>query len=401
MEKAIQKSNQQAQPLPAQKWARRVDFFALSVWLAFSLLLAASSYVMYGVDFRGYYAAARVFLAGGNPYDYHQVARVLLSVTGKMGNNPYFYPPWFVWLFIPLAGLPFQAARALWMLVNLLAWSLGLWKLGEFIAWPAAGWKRYVLFILATFAFAWLTWIFEQAGILIFAILVGLLFSIRAQKWVLTGVLLSLLLVKPNVTLLVAGALCLWLVLNHHWKPVWVFLGVSAALLVTSTLLMPGWYQPFFAPGFGQGLRYTLDGPDKIGFARILTTLPYWLGTLGLAGRLAWSIYAVCAAGALLILFLTVRTSKSLVTVTSVALLASFIATPYALQYDYPALVIVLFGALSTLAAKRAGRLAGYALAGLVCSQRLWLQDLSGGFWIVIGLTLLQAWAYYISIREA
>jgi hypothetical protein len=154
----------------AHNWARRVDFFALAAWLSLGVWLAVVSFLLYGVDFRGYCAAAHVLLSGGNPYDYHQIAPVLLRITGEMGNNPYYYPPWFAWFFTPLAPLPFPIARAVWMIFNLVIWNLGLWNLGKIVKWPAKGWRLYAFYCLATFSFAWITWRYEQAGILIFAI---------------------------------------------------------------------------------------------------------------------------------------------------------------------------------------------------------------------------------------
>jgi len=120
-------------------WARRLDFFTLATWWILGVWLAVISFVLYGMDFRGYYAAARVLLAGGNPYDYQQVAHVLLEITGEMGNNPYYYPPWFAWFFIPFVVLPFQIARAAWMVFNLVIWNLGLWNLGKIFNWPSRG----------------------------------------------------------------------------------------------------------------------------------------------------------------------------------------------------------------------------------------------------------------------
>src|SRR5512134_970651 len=127
------------------QWTKRFDFSMLSAWLVLSLILAFTAFVWFGVDFRGYYAAVRVLMAGGNPYDYRLVAQVLLDVTGEMGNNPYYYPPWFAWLFIPLTYLPFQIARIIWMAVNVLIWNIGLWQLGKIIGWPPKGWKLYAL----------------------------------------------------------------------------------------------------------------------------------------------------------------------------------------------------------------------------------------------------------------
>jgi hypothetical protein len=126
-------------------WTRRFDFFALTTWLCLGLGLAVVSFILYGMDFRGYYAAARVLAAGGNPYDYQQVAPVLLQVTGEMGNNPYYYPPWFAWFFLPLIMLPFRVARIVWMAFNLVLWNISLWHLGKMFKWPPAGWRRYTL----------------------------------------------------------------------------------------------------------------------------------------------------------------------------------------------------------------------------------------------------------------
>ena len=379
----------------SQKRKNRLDFLALVSWLLISLGLATISYMWGGTDFRGYYAAARVFITGGNPYDYHQVAQVLLSVTGRMGNNPYYYAPWFVWLFIPLTLLPFQIARAVWMLLNLLAWNFSLWKISRIINWPQKGWRQYLFFILSTFTFAWITWIFEQASILVFAILVALLFSIRNQKWGLSGLLLSFLLIKPNITLVVVATICLWLISNEQWKPIKAFGSWLVILLTITTLLTPTWYRPFFEPGFGQGLSIDLDGPNKLGATRFFTTIFDWLAILGIKDTLSWFTYGICAILGFILLYWIVRHSKSLMEVTSVALLVSYFLTPYALQYDYAPLVIVLLWALSLCTSSKKARVVGYLFAGFIFSVTIWKQNIAWGFWIVIGLIALLAWGLY------
>src|SRR5215211_5612720 len=202
------------------QWIKRLDFAMLSAWLLMSLTLAIIAFAWFGVDFRGYYAAARVLLAGGNPYNYHLVAQVLLEVTGEMGNNPYYYPPWFAWLFVPLASLPFQLARAIWMTFNVIIWNLGLWQLGKTIGWPQTGWRMYTLFMLTTFSFAWITWRYEQAGILVFVMLVALVLSIQKQNWMWAGIWLAFLWIKPNITLIPVAGVCLWLFRQGQWRTV-------------------------------------------------------------------------------------------------------------------------------------------------------------------------------------
>src|SRR5688572_22403278 len=84
------------------KWERLADFTALCAWIITSITMSVIAYSSYGMDFRGYYAAAHVLLSGGNPYDYSLVASVLLDLTGRAGNNPFYYPLWFGWFMTPL-----------------------------------------------------------------------------------------------------------------------------------------------------------------------------------------------------------------------------------------------------------------------------------------------------------
>jgi hypothetical protein len=60
-------------------WAKHFDFAMLCTWSVLNLVFAIIAFVWFGQDFRGYYAAARVLITGGNPYDYDLVARVLLE----------------------------------------------------------------------------------------------------------------------------------------------------------------------------------------------------------------------------------------------------------------------------------------------------------------------------------
>ena len=377
------------------QWTKRFDFSMLSAWLILSLRLALISYLWFGLDFRGYYAAAHVLLAGGNPYDYRLVAQVLLDVTGEMGNNPYYYPPWFTWLFIPLVYLPFQLARVVWMIFNVVIWNIGLWELGEIIGWPELGWRRYALFTLSTFSFAWITWRYEQAGILVFVMLVALILSVQKQNWIRAGIWLALLLVKPNITLLVVAGISLWLLRKGYWRSLLVMALTLILLFSISTLITPDWYQPFFDDGFGQGLTMALDGPDRIVAVRLNTTFLDWLGTLGIASQLHMPLYGILIGFGVFVFLWTVYRSESLLEVVSVLLLLTYVLTPYALQYDYPPLVIILFWALYLCVYLPKAITVGLALTGFVFSVIFWQQNISWAYWMVIGLIALTIWALY------
>ncbi|HMB23243.1 MAG: glycosyltransferase family 87 protein, partial [Chloroflexota bacterium] len=381
-------------------WTKRFDFFALAGWLGLGLGLAAISFLRYGMDFRGYYAAARVLVSGGNPYDYHQVAPVLLRITGEMGNNPYYYPPWFTWIFIPLIVLPFQLARMVWMAFNVGIWNLSLWKLGKILQWPPEGWRRYFLYVLATFLFARITWKYEQAGILVFSLLIAIIVAAESKQWIWFGCWMALLLIKPNITLIVVTGLSLWLIRKHQWQPILVMMLSLGILLAISTWITPDWYKPFFDEGFGRGLTAVLDGPDKVIALRISTTFIDWLKTLGVARQWLAPMYAMAVITGSIVFFIAIWYSRSFLQVLSISLLVSFALTPYAMQYDNPSLVIVVFWALSICSSSRKGIQVGALLAAFIFSVIFWQKNISWGYWIVLGSIVLAIWAVLLVPRE-
>lgn len=366
------------------------DFAALCAWLITSAVMALFAFLEHGQDFRGYYAAARVLLERGNPYDYARVAQVLLDVTGRTGNNPFYYPLWFGWFITPLSLLPFQLARAIWMLFNWALWLVGLIRLQQLLGFPRKGWRTWLLNLLATFIFAWTTWKFEQTGILLFVIMVEVLIAYQHKQWNRMGFFLALALIKPNVMLLPIAALGAWLIRNKNWRPVIVAVIFLAGLLMITTLLTPGWNQPFFQPNFGQGLTEVLEGPNQVTGTRLNTTLLDWLKWFAVPESLRNLIYAIAVLAGTAIIIVNIWRSKSILDVVSISLLVSFAITPYALQYDFPPLAIVLFWALS---------LPGYsksklvpALLVFITSVLIWERPISDGYWIVIGLGMLTVW---------
>lgn len=385
-------------------WPQRARFAAGVACLTAVLFMAATAWHFYGQDFRGFYAAARVFVAGGNPYDYSQVASVLAAVTGRQGNNPYYYPPWFVLLCAPLAWLPFPAARAAWLGLNAAAWIAGLWAAARALGWPGAsgaagGWAwgaEPALFLLATWSWAWVTLRFEQTGLLMFALLAAAQWCLRTGRDRAAGALLALMFTKPTAGGLAAAAVLVWAARQGRpavWRTAAL---VLAGLLAVGTALVPGWLSAAIQPGFGRGLTQVLDGPLAVTGVRLNSTLLDWLSTLGLTGPLAWSIYAAAAGAALAATGFFAWRSASPALAASVAVAAQFWASPYALQYDFPLLAWALFWALSAgpsrpgwTAPWRAG--AAVLVLGLA-SVPVWERPISDGFWMVIAVTALLLW---------
>jgi hypothetical protein len=370
------------------------NFATLCTWIISSVFMAFSSFVWFGQDFRGYYAAARVLLIGGNPYDYKQLVPILLDVTGHIGNNPYYYPLWFAWFITPLAWLPFDIARGIWMLFNLCIWVVGLWQLSKLLDWPDIGWQRWSIFLFATFLFAWITWRYEQAGIILFTLLVATLTAIRKGKWAWAGLWLALLLIKPNITLILVTAIVIWLIRHGRWQSFIVMCLVLAGLFIACTAATPGWYQPLLQSGFGNGLVNVLDGPNRVVAVRVNTTLIDWLTMLGINGNWRTVMYIIAVIIGVVTIVVIVLRSNSLMKVVIVSLLVSFAVTPYSLQYDFPLLTLPLFWATALFIRSRQALWGGLIISALIASVLVWERPISDGYWIVIGLIVLTIWSW-------
>ncbi len=271
---------------------------------------------------------------------------ILMEVTGHVGNNPFYYPLWFGWLITPLAWMPYQSARAIWMLVNLAAWIFGLVRLRQLIDWTK-GWQTWLMNLLATFLFAWTTWKFEQTGILLFTITVEMLIAYRKKQFNRMGIYLAAELIKPNIMLLPVAILVLWLIRNKIFRPVIIMSGLLTGLIILTTVLTPNWYQPIIQPNFGQGLTEVLDGPNKTTGIRLNTTMMDWLKMFQVPEGIRNLLYGLAIVVGLIVIARALWNSKSFLEITVLSLLINFAITPYALQYDFPPLVICLFWALA------------------------------------------------------
>jgi hypothetical protein len=204
---------------------------------------------------------------------------------------------------------------------------------------------------------------------------------------------MALLLIKPNITLIIVIGLSLWLIRRQQWRPVLIMVLWLGILLAVSTWITPDWYQPFLEEGFGQGLTVVLDGPENVVALRINTTLLDWLRTLGVPSPLWMPIYGLAVTAGIIVFLITIWYSRSFLQVMSISLLVSYALTPYAMQYDNPALVIVVFWALSVCSQSPMGTRVGILLAGFIFSVIFWQQNISWAYWMVLGSVALGVWA--------
>lgn len=183
-------------------------------------------------DFVEYWAAARLFLSGGNPYS--PTAMLVTEATTRVQRKRallMWNPPWTLLFILPFGAMSYANASATWLLVNLgmvFACADSLWR--EYGGDPRCRWLGWLL--AATF-FPLLTALgLGQIGPLI---LLGLTLFLRhhSSHPFLAGAATLLIAVKPQLLYLFWVVLCLESVKRRRWN---LLAGAGAALLVASLL---------------------------------------------------------------------------------------------------------------------------------------------------------------------
>jgi alpha-1,2-mannosyltransferase len=74
-------------------------------------------------DFYVYYAASVVIRRGGDPYDHAVFSSAMREIGWPAGRaiSPFAYGPWSLWVFAPLASVPYGVALAAWCALQMLA----------------------------------------------------------------------------------------------------------------------------------------------------------------------------------------------------------------------------------------------------------------------------------------
>ena len=299
-----------------------------------------------GTDFAAFYTAGKIVLEGKSSQLYNAGLAIELQNQLYQQNgvqqptqfNPYLNPPFYALLFVPFALLPYPLSPILWMLLNLICFGIAFWMLG--VNQP----KSYLLAL--TWLPAWAVISFGQNTFLSLLILVSVYTLWRQKKLFWAGLVLGLLLYKPQ---LLPGIGFLWVL---EWKKAWpslIGLSVSGALLTgISLLIMPeaSLAYPNYLQTINSQLLFSPDFP--IWNANGVQS--FWIGLLpGLPG-LSRGLYFLILTGVLLAFIRFWRqqeTKNDLLFAGAICL--TVCSAPYLMIYDWAILLIpalLLFEAL-------------------------------------------------------
>lgn len=296
-----------------------------------------------GADFVQYYAVSTMALEGraAETYELSELHRRQQQVIGaEVGEWPWFYPPTFLLVVLPLGLAPYLAALALWLGLTLLAYLVIVYRIAPHRLTPALA----LLFPgAADVLFS------GQNGFLSAALLGGGLLLLERRPW-LAGLLIGLLSYKPHLGALIPVAL----IAGGHWRAfaaaaitTVAFAGVSVAAFGIEPWLAFLDATPLAREVVEQGQSPWYKMPTVFATARML----------GLGITTAWVVQGAAALAAAVLVFKVWRRNLPLALRASVLVLAVAFATPYAQFYDMA--ILVLPGAWLAWEAWRGRWLAG------------------------------------------
>jgi hypothetical protein len=229
---------------------------------------------------------------------------------------PFTYPPDFLLLTGWLRALPYDAARAVWLL-------------GGLACFAAAGWafsrsRIFVLVLLASPA-ALLCIVLGQSSFFIGALLLGGLAALPRRP-LLAGLLFGLLTIKPQMGLL----LPFLLLAQGQYRAIASALLTAALLVALSAALLPAQLWRLWLTSLPQIQHDYFSGGTNL---NIMITPAANALHLGAPPHLAMALQAGCTLAAAICVWITARRGTHEAAV-SVLIAAIFIAQPHAYAYD-------------------------------------------------------------------
>ncbi len=205
-----------------------------ALWLGWVLLLLLGSGLIdlagqpLGTDYLQFYAAGKTIAEGKSAYLYDMAFQSQLEQAiigpGLRSYHAFITPPFLAWLFVPFSMLPYGISFAAWSILGLLLLAGSVYLLK-----PDQPWRPILLALTWFPVFASVS--FGQNALLSLFILSSVTLLWKTDRRFLAGLVLGLLMYKPQLTL---GIALLWLL---RYRRDWTALaGLSLSTLALATL---------------------------------------------------------------------------------------------------------------------------------------------------------------------
>ena len=316
--------------LTVRMWALAavpVLMLAFSVYLDVGLTNGIGKVI--GEDFINYWMGAKFALSGqaSDVYDLKVFLQALESFAGtKLEPYNYSYPPNWLLLSVPLAFLPFIPA--------LIFWTVAGWLAVFFMIKSLLGSWRSALWAVAASPAVFVNALYGQNGALSAVFLGGGLLVLESSP-ILAGVLLGALSFKPQLGLLIPVAL----IAGGHWRA----FGAAAVTVVALIVVSSAWFGGHIWFDFVERMsliNQVVLAQDDVNWHRMPT--PYLaLRVVGVDSHFAGLFQVIVTMVAALAVFISWRSSARASVKATALVLATFLATPYFLDYDFVVVLVV------------------------------------------------------------
>ena len=302
-------------------------------------------------DVSVFWAAAKMALEG-SPVDAFDVEKLDQArnlpdwVPARARQMAWSYPPQFHALILPLGLMSFNLAWVLFAMLGVGAFWIGLRQLIP---------ERTVTLIAVASPAVLMCSIQGQNSLLVAALLAGFLACLRDGKYVIAGVLLGLLTIKPQF----GPLLPLVLIACGCWRAI----GWGIATSVVIMVLTLAWVGPDYWSAFYHGLSESIDRVAQGWLPRELM-ITWYAFAIGVGFPHDWAYglqLAVFAGLAILVTWVWRRPGVPFPVRAAVLTFAIPLASPYAYYYD---LVLPMIGIALILNARLVrGYAMGFTLA--------------------------------------
>jgi hypothetical protein len=271
-------------------------------------------------DFRVFWAAGQLALSGDflGPFDTDKLTAV--HNVSPEHWTPWLYPPGFLFLLAPFGALSYATGFAILSLLSCLCIGLAIrpFTAGSRTAWLAFGLAPAYLPILLQ----------GQNGLIWLAGLVAALAALRDERWVLAGVFIGLLTLKPQFGLLIPVAL----IAAGLWRTTIVASLTAVVVAALPTLATGTEYWVLF---FKRLREYGQRVVELVGSQDLLASPFAFFFRLGIPPEVALLLQAGLTLGAALCVLVVWRAGHASFDLKAATLLAgTLLASPYAWHYE-------------------------------------------------------------------
>lgn len=334
-------------------------------------LAPARGRVPLGLDFMVFYSAGTLVNQheARQMYDLPKIHALQTAIAAKEGidfgdaQGPWWNPPFYAWVFVPLTHLPFAKALTAWVALNVICALTAVVMLCRMLArageadelaiqrkrswrdeFATSGLVPALLFLSMPFIYSLTHGQNCCMSLLLMTITVAL-WRNRSAVW--AGAIAGLLLYKPQLSLFLSGVL----VLDLGWRAL-MGLGLTSAVLLAATLALPGAFGEFVHQ-LPVNLHIVQEQLPYI-WDRHVTFLAFWRVLLqgtstGVTLPIVKALSYLCMAGVGIGFLLAVRRNRgaelrngrwSRDRLIAATIAAAPLLTPFYFDYDQALLVI-------------------------------------------------------------